>query len=129
MAGFTRTNGDASGVAVYDVGAYVNGTTTGSAGIPIQPQGPKLDFYVGDLGATGVQSQFGPNGAVEAVIRVMTSMSTLHMYQFNNDGTYRVAMYPTGGDAAAALQTAVRALGTVNGYDLSGATVTLGGLA
>lgn len=129
MAGFSRTNGDASGVAVYDVGQYVNGATTGSAGIPVQPAGPKLDFYAGDLGASGVSGQFGPGGAVEAVLRTMTQMSTLHMYQFNNDGTYRVAMYPTSGDAAAALQTAVRALGTVNGYDLSGATVTAAGLA
>jgi len=129
MAGFSRSNGDASGVAVYDVAQYVNGTTSGSAGVPIQPAGPKLEFYTGDLGASGVSSQFGTGGAVEAVLRVFAQMSTVHMYQFNNDGAYRVAMYPTGGDAAAALQIAVRALGTVNGYDLSGAFVNAGTLA
>jgi hypothetical protein len=129
MASFTRTNGDASGVAVYDVGTYVNGATSGSAGIPIQPQGPKLDFYTGDLGADGVSGQFGTGGAVEAVLRVMAQMSTIHMYQFNNNGVFRVAMYPTGGDAAASLQSAIQALGTVNGYNLAGAVVTAGGLA
>jgi hypothetical protein len=35
-----------------------------------------------------------------------------------------VASYPLDGWAAADLQAAIRALGTVNGYDLSGATVT-----
>lgn len=128
MAGFTRVNGDASGVAVFDVGQYVNGTTTGSVGIPVQPQGPKLAFFTGDLGADPT-AQFGTGGAIEAVLRTMAAKTTLHMYQFNNDGTYRVAVYPTDGDAAADLQTAVRALGTVNGYDLSGATVSAGGLA
>jgi hypothetical protein len=35
-----------------------------------------------------------------------------------------VAVYPVGAYTAATLQTQIRALGTVNGYDLSGAVVT-----
>lgn len=129
MAGFTRTNGDASGVAVYDVAAYVNGSTSGTAGVPVQPAGPKLEFYTGDLGASGLNSQFGPGGAVEAVLRIFSQMSTVHMYQFNNDGTYRVALYPVGGDVSTSIQTAIQALGTVNAYSLAVATCNLGSLA
>jgi hypothetical protein len=127
MAGFSRANGDAAGVVNYDVASRpADGSTAGSAGVPIQPQGPKLDIYTGDLGASGVSSQFDTGGAVEAVLRTMQQMSTVYMYEFANDGKFRVLMYPTGGDSAAALQVAVRALGTVNGYDLSAARVDSG---
>ena len=128
MAGFPRINGDAAGVAVYDVASYENGVTTGAVDTPIQPQGPKLEFHVGDLGADPTD-QFGTGGAIEAVLRVFQELSTVYMYQFNSDGTYRVGSYPTAGDDAAQLQVAVRALGTVNGYSLAAATVAEGGLA
>jgi hypothetical protein len=35
-----------------------------------------------------------------------------------------IAIYPTAAWTAAAMQTAIRALGTVDSYDLSGAVVT-----
>jgi hypothetical protein len=35
-----------------------------------------------------------------------------------------IAVYPTAAWTAADLQTAIRAIGTVDGYDLSGANVT-----
>ena len=124
MAFFTRTNGDSAQVAVYDTGSYVNGTSSGTVGQPVQPQGPKLAFYTGDLG-TDPSAQFGPGGAIEAVLRVFQELSTVYIYQFNADGTYRIGAYPTSGDSAATLQTNVQALGTVNGYALAGATVAL----
>jgi hypothetical protein len=49
------------------------------------------------------------------------------MYQVaatSNVTNFSVAVYPTGAYTAAELQTQIRALGTVDGYDLSGATVT-----
>jgi hypothetical protein len=127
MAQFSRVNGDSAGVAVYDVGSYVNGTTTGAVGTPIQPQGPKLQFFDIDLGADPT-AQFGTGGAVEAVLRTVTQMSTLHMYQFNADGMGKVVCYPVSGQAAADLQTAIQALGTVNTFNLSVATVAAGTL-
>jgi hypothetical protein len=38
-----------------------------------------------------------------------------------------IAVYPVAAWTAADLQAAIRALGTVNGYDLSGAAVTNNG--
>lgn len=133
MAGFSRVNGDSAQVAVFDTPVYVNGTTTGTVGQPVQPQGPKLLFIVGDLGADPT-AQFGVGGAIEAVLKTIAELTTLHMYQFNANGTYRVAVYDTGanittGYDGGTLQAAIQALGTVNGYDLSGATAAAGTLA
>lgn len=135
MAGFPRVNGDSAQIAVYDAPVYVNGTTAGTVDQPVQPQGPKLLFIVGDLGGDPT-AQFGVGGAIEAVLKTVTQMLTIHMYQFNSDGTYRIAVYDIGTDlangwpsAGDSLQDAIRALGTVNGYSLAGATAAEGTLA
>lgn len=136
MAGFTRTNGDSAQVAVFDTPVYVNGTTTGTAGQPVQPQGPKLIFITGDLGADP-SAQFGVGGAIEAVLKTVQLMLTVHMYQFNADGTYRIAAYDVGVEVGTSgtawgggsLQAALQALGTVNSYSLAAATAVAGTLA
>lgn len=136
MAGFTRVNGDSAQVAVFDSPVYVNGTTTGTVGQPVQPQGPKLVFIVGDLGGDPT-AQFGVGGAIEAVLKTIQELMTVHMYQFNSDGTYRVAAYDVGTDVSTtgtswqngSLQDAIQALGTVNGYSLAAATADAGTLA
>jgi hypothetical protein len=49
------------------------------------------------------------------------------MYQVaatTNVTNFSVAVFPTAAYTAAELETQIRALGTVAGYDLSGATVT-----
>ena len=136
MAGFARVNGDSAQVAVFDTPVYVNGTTAGTVDQPVQPQGPKLVFIVGDLGADPT-AQFGVGGAIEAVLKTVTLLMTLHMYQFNSDGTYRIAAYECGTDVSTtgtswdggSLQDALQALGTVNGYSLAAATADAGTLA
>jgi hypothetical protein len=136
MAAFTRTNGDSAQVAVFDTPAYVNGTTSGTVGQPVQPQGPKLVFITGDLGGDPT-AQFGVGGAIEAVLKTVQLLMTVHMYQFNADGTYRIAAYDTGTEVATfgtdwdggSLQDALQALGTVNGYSLAAATAAAGTLA
>lgn len=136
MAAFTRTNGDSAQVAVFDTPTYVNGTTTGTVGQPVQPQGPKLVFIEGDLGGDPT-AQFGVGGAIEAVLKTVQLLMTVHMYQFNADGTYRIAAYDTGTDVSTSgtawdtgsLQDAIQALGTVNGYSLASATADAGTLA
>lgn len=137
MAGFPRVNGDSAGVAVYDVQQYTNGSTSGTVDQPVQPQGPKLVFIVGDLGGDP-SAQFGVGGAIEAVLRTVQQIMTVHMYQFNSDGTYRIAAYDNGTNlssgwvvagASTSLQAAIRDLGTVNGYSLTGATAAAGTLA
>lgn len=133
MASFTRTNGDSAQVAVFDTPVYVNGTTSGTVGQPVQPQGPKLLFITGDLGGDPT-AQFGVGGAIGAVLQVVALLTTLHIYQFNADGTYRIAVYDTGTNLAtgwdgSTLQAAIQALGTVNGYSLAAATAAVGTFA
>ncbi len=136
MAGFPRVNGDSAQVAVFDTPVYVNGTTTGTVDQPVQPQGPKLVFIVGDLGGDPT-AQFGVGGAIEAVLKTVQLLMTVHMYQFNSNGTYRIAAYDCGTDVSTtgtqwgggSLQAALQALGTVNGYSLAAATADAGTLA
>jgi hypothetical protein len=136
MAGFTRVNGDSAQVAVFDTPVYVNGTTSGTVGQPVQPQGPKLIFITGDLGGDPT-AQFGVGGAIEAVLKTVQLLLTVHMYQFNSNGTYRIAAYDVGTDVSTSgtgwgggsLQAALQALGTVNGYSLAAATAAEGTLA
>ena len=126
MAGFTRTHGDAQPVFAMDVqngpvapNTAANGTTTNFIG-------PAMDFFGFDLGAAPTD-QLGVDEMVAQVMVSIEQLSTVMMYAVQataNTTNMSVAVYPVGAYTAAALQTQVRALGTVNGYDLSGAVVT-----
>lgn len=125
MAIFTRTNGDAYGVVHVDTG--VRGTGPGtliSTGI-----GKHISIFKLDTGTVDISGQSGVGGAVEAILRTVATQSTVIAYQVENDnsGEVRVMVEATGFDAAG-LQTAVRALGTVNGANLGSTTVTEVGL-
>lgn len=126
MAGFTRTHGDAQPVFAIDVqngpvspSASADGTTTNFVG-------PAMDFFGFDLGAAPT-AQLGVDEMVAQVLVSIEQLATVMIYSVAataNVTNMSVAVYPVGAYTAAALQTQIRALGTVNGYDLSGATVT-----
>lgn len=126
MAQFTRTHGDAQPVFAMDVqngpvapDTSANGTTTNFIG-------PAMDFFGFDLGAAPT-AQLGVDEMVAQVMVSIEQLSTVMMYSVQATAAttnMSVAVYPVGAYTAAALQTQVRALGTVNGYDLSGAVVT-----
>jgi hypothetical protein len=106
--------------------------TNGDAGLigtTINPHGPAFDYFAIDFGANLVQSNFASGGAIESVNKTIQQLTTIATYQIAADQTVstvrssKYAVYPVGGTTAADLQTAIRALGTVGGYDLSGATV------
>lgn len=120
MAYFDRTHGDAKPVFESDT---LDQTAT--TGVPVNVAGPHLDFFGADLGASPA-AQMGTGGAVEAVIKAIQQLGTVALYQVEDasGSNFSVGVYPTGAWTAASLQTAIRALGTVNGYDLSGAAVT-----
>ena len=125
MAIFTRTNGDAYGVVNVDNGTHGSGVgTLISTGI-----GKHISIFKLDTGTVDISGQSGVGGAVEAILRTIATQSTVVAYQVENDnsGEMRVVVEATGFDAAG-LQTAVRALGTVNGASLSSTTVTAVGL-
>ena len=124
MAIQTRTHGDSLPVFAIDTLAGPGGATTG---VPVQIAGPKLEFFSMDLGADAA-GQLGTGGAVEAVIQCITQLATTYFYQVEaSSGAMSIAVYPVAAWTAGGLQTAIRALGTVNTYDLSGATVANNG--
>ena len=128
MAQFPKVNGDAGGVMNFDVNSYVNGSAVGT-GVTVNPQGPGFDYYAVDFGANVTNAMFQVSGPITNVNSTIQQLTTIATYEIAADQTIstvrssKYATYPVGGTTAAALQTAIRALGTVNGYDLSGATV------
>ena len=105
MAEFTRVNG------IGHVHATLYSTV-------------QLKAFVFNLGATLATGQDGIGKAIEAVARELGS--SLVMFQSaGTSGAFHAIMDGHGVDAAS-LQTRIQALGTVNGYDLSGATAALG---
>jgi hypothetical protein len=126
MSGFTRTHGDSQPVFAMDTLNGPIASTTNANGTTTNFIGPGMDFFGMDLGAAPT-TQLGVGGAIGAVNQCIEQLGTVMMYSVAataNVTNMSVAVYPLGGWAAADLQTAIRALGTVNGYDLSGATVT-----
>ena len=129
MAGFPRVNGDAGAVFVFAAGATgVNGSAVGT-GVSINPQGPGLDYFAIDFGANVTNAMFQASSVVESVNRTVQQLTTIATYEVQADHTIstvrssKYAVYPRGGTTASDLQTAIRALGTVDGYSLAGATV------
>lgn len=113
-----QVHGDVKPVFAIDT---LNGSGSATGGVPVMIQGPKMDFFVIDLGgdATG---KMGVNSAIDAVFKCMTQLSTIHFFQLDTD-KLSVATYPVAAWSAGDLQTAIRALGTVDGYSLAGANV------
>jgi hypothetical protein len=105
------------------------------AGTPTNFMGPKLDFFGCDLGADP-STEAEVNGMLQTLLQTIQQTATVAIYQVaatSNVTNFSVATYPTGAfntatdgsnNSAATLQAQIRALGTVAGYDLSGATVT-----
>lgn len=126
MAQFTRTHGDAQPVFAMDVQNGPLASSTAANGTTTNFIGPAMDFFGFDLGAAPTD-QLGVDEMVAQVMVSIEQLSTVMMYAVqatSNTTNMSVAVYPVGAYTAAALQTQVRALGTVNGYDLSGAVVT-----
>jgi hypothetical protein len=101
MAYFAPVNGDAQPVFALDTRNGPVAPSTSLAGQPVQPQGPKLDFYR-LVAANTMNTQGTVQGFVANAIRAIQQTSTVAMYQV--DGTaLSVAIYPTGafGDSAA----------------------------
>lgn len=99
MAYFTRVNGDAQPVFALDTQNGPIAPSTSTAGAPVQPQGPKLEFFR-LVAANTMAAQQGVNGFVSNALQAIQQTSTVAMYQV--DGTaLSVAVYPVGAFAAA----------------------------
>ena len=121
-----KTHGDTKPVFAID---QLGGAGAVSTGVAVQIAGPKLDFFGMDLGGDPA-AQTDTGGAVEAVITCITQLATVHFYQVEASASANnmsIAVYPVAAWTAADLQAAIRAMGTVNGYSLTGAVVTNNG--
>ncbi len=138
MPALTITSGGSQPVFATDTlnGPQLAATTTYTpAGTPTNFMGPKLDFFGCDLGADP-STEAEVNGMLQTLLQNIQQTATVAIYQVAataNVTNFSVATYPTGAfntatdgsdNSAATLQAQIRALGTVAGYNLAGATVT-----
>lgn len=81
-----------------------------------------LGFFVIDAGAS-LAGEGGIGGALEALARIINPLA------FNSEGTAGLVNVVVDGSqhTAASLEAMVQDLGTISGYDFTGATVTAGG--
>jgi hypothetical protein len=108
MAQFTRVSGDSKPVFHLDVSSYTNtGVNTVTSGTPVQPQGPKLDFFT--FTATGALT----GAEVAQGIQSIQQLATIYIYEYTDAAadTLAVALYPVGAYTAASLETQLLALG------------------
>lgn len=124
MAYYTPANGDVQPVFALDVRNGPVSASASTAGTPVNPAGPKLDFFTVTANTT-VVSQQGVQEYVANVINAIQQKCTVAMYQV--DGTLlSFGIYPTGAFANASTNTsAAEFLSTANitytGYQLDSA--------
>lgn len=119
MAYFTRTNGDSQPVFALDVQNGPVAPATSLAGVPVQPQGPKLDFFRA-VANTSINGEGGVNEYVSNVIQAIQQTATVAMYQVDSTAL-SIAVYPTGAFANAATFLAAANI-TATGFQLNSAT-------
>jgi hypothetical protein len=125
MAYITPVNGDAQPVFALDVQNGPVSPSASTAATPVQPAGPKLDFFRA-VANTTVVSQQGVQEYVANVINAIQQTATIAMYQV--DGTVlSFATYPTGAFANATTNTSAAvflaaANITYTGYQLDSCT-------
>lgn len=119
MAYINPVNGDSQPVFALDVQNGPVTPSTSLAGQPVQPQGPKLDFFRA-VANNSMNTEGGVREYVANVIQAIQQTSTVAMYQV--DGTaLSVAVYPTGAFANAAVFLAAANI-TYSGFQLNSAT-------
>jgi hypothetical protein len=119
MAYINPVNGDSQPVFALDTRNGPVVPSTSLAGQPVQPQGPKLDFFRA-VANTSINGEGGVREYVANVIQAIQQTSVVAMYQV--DGVaLSVAVFPTGAfaDAAAFLSAANI---TYTGFQLDSAT-------
>lgn len=118
MAYITPVNGDVQPVFALDVQNGPVAASASTAGTPVQPAGPKLDFFSATANVS-VATQQGVQEYVANVINAIQQTATVAMYQVDG-AQLSFAVYPTGAfvNAAAFLAAANIAY---TGYQLNSA--------
>ena len=119
MAYYAPVNGDSQPVFALDTRNGPVAPSTSLAGQPVQPQGPKLDFFRA-VANTSINGEGGVREYVANVIQAIQQTATVAMYQV--DGVaLSVAVYPTGAFANAATFLAAANV-AYTGFQLDSAT-------
>ena len=119
MAYYAPVNGDAQPVFALDVQNGPVAASTSLAGQPVQPQGPKLDFFRAVANAS-INGEGGVQEYVANVLQAIQQTSTVATYQV--DGVaLSVVVYPTGAFASASAFLAAANI-TYTGFQLDSAT-------
>jgi hypothetical protein len=106
MAQFTKVNGTAQPVFALDVGNGSIAGSTATAGVPVQPAGPKLDFFQITCANTNATLQ-GVNGYVSNVLQAIQQTATVAFYQVDG-AQISLAVYPNGAYTASTILTAAQ---------------------
>lgn len=125
MAQFTRVSGDSKPVFHLDVDSYTNtGVNAVTSGAPVQPQGPKLDFFT--FTAAGALT----GAEVAQAIQTIQQLATIYIYEYNDNGgsadSLAVALYPVGAYTTTSLTAAMTAAGGGLAGGATVATATFG---
>lgn len=102
MAYFAPVNGDAQPVFALDTRNGPIAASSSTTGQPVQPQGPKLDFYR-VVANVALGAEQGVQEYVANVIQAIQQTATVAMYQVDSGNVISFAVYPTGafGNSAA----------------------------
>ena len=106
MAQFTKVNGTAQPVFHMDVGNGSIAGATATAATPVNPAGPKLDFFQLTCANTNATLQ-GVNGFVSNVLQAVQQTSTVAIYQVDG-AQISLAVFPTGAFTAATILAAAQ---------------------
>ena len=124
MAYITQVNGDAQPVFHLDIANGNAAPGASLAGQPVQPQGPKLDYYR-FVAANTMNTQGGVNGFVSNVLQSLQQVGTVAMYQV--DGVaLSVGIYPTGCFANTTTATAQANIAGVAGTNQINSSTSVG---
>ena len=124
MAYITKVNGDAQPVFHLDIANGNAAPSASLAGQPVQPQGPKLDYYR-FVAANTMNTQGGVNGFVSNVLQSLQQVGTVAMYQV--DGVaLSVGIYPTGCFANTTTATAQANIAAVLGTNQINSSTNVG---
>jgi len=115
MASITKTHGDVQPVFALDTADGKIAPATATAGTPVHPAGPQLDYFTLTAN-TSVAGEQGVSEYVDTVIKAVQQSATVAAYQV--DATLiSLAVYPAGAYTAASLLTAANV--TYTGFQLS----------
>jgi hypothetical protein len=133
MAQFTKVNGTTQPVFALDVqnGSIANTANIAAQG-PVQPAGPKLDFFSitanASLGASGAANA---TGYINNVLQAVQQTSTVAFYQVDpaTPAKLNVAVFPTGAFTTATFVAAVQTANATGGLNIGVPTANVANTA